>query len=89
MESRTNPTSTLPYCIWTIPEVAMCGITEEDCLAKGIDYEVGRAYYRNNARGQIIGDTGGMLKIVFDPIRARSWAFTSWAKAPPNWCTSA
>jgi NAD(P) transhydrogenase len=67
MESRTNPTSTLPYCIWTIPEVAMCGVTEEECLAKGIDYEVGRAYYRNNARGQIIGDTGGMLKIVFDP----------------------
>jgi NAD(P) transhydrogenase len=67
MESRTNPTSTLPYCIWTIPEVAMCGITEEECLAKGIDYEVGRAYYRNNARGQIIGDTGGMLKLVFDP----------------------
>jgi NAD(P) transhydrogenase len=67
MESRTNPASTLPYCIWTIPEVAMCGVTEEECLAKGIDYEVGRAYYRNNARGQIIGDTGGMLKIVFDP----------------------
>jgi NAD(P) transhydrogenase len=67
MESRTNPTSTLPYCIWTIPEVAMCGITEEDCLAKGIEYEVGRAYYRNNARGQIIGDTGGMLKLIFDP----------------------
>ncbi|HEX8234987.1 MAG TPA: Si-specific NAD(P)(+) transhydrogenase [Abditibacteriaceae bacterium] len=67
MESRTNPASTLPYCIWTIPEVAMCGVTEEECLAKGIDYEVGRAYYRNNARGQIIGDTGGMLKLVFDP----------------------
>jgi NAD(P) transhydrogenase len=67
MESRTNPATTLPYCIWTIPEVAMCGVTEEECLAKGIDYEVGRAYYRNNARGQIIGDTGGMLKLVFDP----------------------
>lgn len=66
MESRTRPANILPYCIWTIPEVAMCGVTEEECLAKGIDYEVGRAYYRNNARGQIIGDTGGMLKLLFD-----------------------
>lgn len=66
MESRTKPANILPYCIWTIPEVAMCGVTEEECLAKGIDYEIGRAYYRNNARGQIIGDTGGMLKIIFD-----------------------
>ncbi len=67
MESRTRPATTLPYCIWTIPEVAMCGMTEEECLAKGLEYEVGRAYYRNSARGQIIGDTGGMLKLIFDP----------------------
>ena len=30
-------------------------------------YEVGRAYFRNNARGQIIGDTKGLIKLVFDP----------------------
>lgn len=57
----------LPYGIYTIPELSMVGKTEEDCLKGGIDYEVGRAYYRNNARGQIIGDTAGMLKLIFDP----------------------
>lgn len=67
LEYKTKLASTLPYCIWTIPELAVFGATEEECLAKGIDYEVGRAYYRNNARGQIVGDTGGLLKLVFSP----------------------
>lgn len=57
----------LPYGIYTIPETSMAGLTEEDCLEKGIEYEVGRAYYRNNTRGQIIGDTSGMLKLIFSP----------------------
>ena len=64
-ETRLAPL--LPYGIYTIPEVAMVGQTEEDCLKEGRAYEIGRAYYRNTARGQIIGDTAGMLKIVFDP----------------------
>ena len=34
---------------------------------EGIACEVGRAFYRNSARGQIIGDTKGLLKLVFDP----------------------
>ncbi len=67
LEYKAKLAPVVPYCIWTIPEVATVGVTEEECLAKGIDYEVGRAYYRNNARGQIIGDTGGQVKIVFAP----------------------
>ncbi len=57
----------LPYGIYTIPETSMVGLTEEDCLTKDIEYEVGRAYYRNNTRGQIIGDTSGMLKLILSP----------------------
>jgi hypothetical protein len=45
----------------------MFGLTEEGCLHQGRDYEVGRAFYRNNARGQIIGDTGGEIKLLFSP----------------------
>ena len=56
----------LPYAIYTIPELATVGMTEEDCRKKGIDYGTGRASYRNNARGQIIGDTKGMIKLVFN-----------------------
>ena len=67
MENTTRLASIYPYCIWTIPEVAMFGMTEEECLSKNIEHEVGRAFYRNNARAQIIGDTGGQVKIVFSP----------------------
>jgi NAD(P) transhydrogenase len=56
----------LPIGIYTVPAVSMVGETEESCQAKGIDYEVGRAHYRDNARAQIVGDTAGMLKLIFD-----------------------
>ena len=68
LQYETKLAALLPYGIYTIPEVAMVGQTEEDCLKAGRAYEVGRAYYRNTARGQIIGDTAGMLKLVFDPV---------------------
>ncbi|HEX8552337.1 MAG TPA: Si-specific NAD(P)(+) transhydrogenase [Abditibacteriaceae bacterium] len=67
LEYKTRLASIFPYCIWTIPELSTVGKTEEECLSQNIDYEVGRAFYRNNARGQIIGDTGGMLKLLFAP----------------------
>jgi NAD(P) transhydrogenase len=57
--------SMLPMGIYTIPEISSAGETEESCKEKNIDYCVGRALYANNARGHIIGDTAGMLKLVF------------------------
>jgi NAD(P) transhydrogenase len=57
----------LPYAIYTVPEIAMAGLTEEECAAKGIAYLVGRAEYAQNPRGQIIGETHGMLKLIFSP----------------------
>jgi NAD(P) transhydrogenase len=55
----------LPYGIYTIPEVSMAGETEESLQQKGVEYVVGRATYRQNARGQIVGDPEGMLKLLF------------------------
>jgi NAD(P) transhydrogenase len=55
----------LPYGIYTIPEVSMAGETEESLQTKGIDYVAGKALYRDNARGQIIGDRSGFLKLLF------------------------
>jgi NAD(P) transhydrogenase len=49
----------------------MIGETEESAKKKGIDYEVGRALYRDNARGQICGDTSGLLKLVFQAADKR------------------
>jgi NAD(P) transhydrogenase len=56
----------LPFGIYTIPEVSCVGLSEEDAKAKGIDYVVGRALYRDNARGKIIGDKDGVIKLVFE-----------------------
>ncbi len=57
--------SMLPMGIYTIPEISSAGETEESCQEKKLDYCVGRALYANNARGHIIGDTAGMLKLIF------------------------
>jgi NAD(P) transhydrogenase len=57
--------SLLPNGIYTIPEVSMVGETEESLKKKGVTYVVGRASYRENARGRIIGDQDGFLKLIF------------------------
>ena len=55
----------LPYGIFTIPECSMAGETEESLKEKNVAYVVGRARYSNNARGQIVGDYDGFLKLIF------------------------
>ena len=54
-----------PYGIYTIPEISFIGKTEEQLTDEDVPYEVGMAYYREVARGQIRGDTTGRLKLVF------------------------
>jgi len=66
LKYKTKVSGLLPYAIYTIPEMANVGLTEEQCKEKGIVCAAGRAFFRNNARGQIIGDTKGMIKLVFD-----------------------
>jgi NAD(P) transhydrogenase len=55
----------LPYGIYTIPECSMAGETEESLQEKGIAYVTGKAAYAANARGQIVGDQDGFLKLIF------------------------
>lgn len=54
----------MPYGIYTIPEVSAVGETEQSCRAKGIPFVVGRALYRDNARGKITGDLEGITKLI-------------------------
>src|SRR5437899_8080423 len=61
---HSNP-ATYPYGIYTIPEISFIGKTEEQLTEEDVPYEVGVAYYREIARGQIRGDTTGRLKIIF------------------------
>jgi NAD(P) transhydrogenase len=58
-------TDLLPYGIYAIPEISMVGRNEEDLVKAGIPYAVGLAHYREIARGQLIGDETGMLKLLF------------------------
>jgi NAD(P) transhydrogenase len=55
----------LPSAIYTIPEVSMAGQTEDALRKAGVDYVVGPALYSANARGRIIGDVDGFLKLLF------------------------
>jgi NAD(P) transhydrogenase len=55
----------LPYGIYTIPECSMAGESEETLTEKKVPYVAGRANYAGNARGQIVGDTRGFLKLLF------------------------
>lgn len=54
-----------PIGIYTIPEISSCGYTEEQLKELGFHYEVGRAYYYEIARNQIVGNDPGMFKILF------------------------
>ncbi len=62
--TSSNP-SFYPYGIYTIPEISFIGKTEEQLTDEDVPYEVGMAFYRETARGQIRGDTTGRLKLIF------------------------
>ena len=54
-----------PYGIYAVPEISMVGLTEQECIERGIAYEVGISRFRKVARGQIIGLREGLLKMLF------------------------
>ncbi len=62
----SSRTEMLPFAIYSIPEVSYIGETEESLKEKGVDCVAGRGNYDMNPRGQIIGDTDGLLKLLFE-----------------------
>ena len=62
---KTRVAPIFPLAVYTIPEISMAGETEETCRQNNVEYCIGRAFYRTNARGQISGDLGGEIKLVF------------------------
>jgi NAD(P) transhydrogenase len=56
-----------PYGIYTIPEISMVGKTEQQLTAERVPYETGVARFEELAKGQMIGDETGRLKLLFDP----------------------
>ena len=57
----------LPFGIYSIPEISYVGRTEHELTAEGIPYEVGIAHYRELARGHILGESHGMVKLLVAP----------------------
>ncbi|WP_214407025.1 Si-specific NAD(P)(+) transhydrogenase [Pseudonocardia lacus] len=53
-----------PIGIYTVPEISYCGLTEAELTTRAVPYEVGTSRYRELARGAIVGDSYGMLKML-------------------------
>ena len=66
-EPVQSMTAVSPFGIYTIPEVSYCGATEAELTEQAVPYEVGISRYRELARGQIVGDDYGMLKLLVSP----------------------
>ena len=64
MQPAQAITELLPFGIYTIPEISFVGKTEEELTEAGVPYEIGVSRYRELARGQILGDSYGMLKLL-------------------------
>ncbi|MGE0616237.1 MAG: Si-specific NAD(P)(+) transhydrogenase [Bacteriovoracia bacterium] len=64
--ATTEMPENYPYGIYTIPEISMVGRTEEELKQKKVDFVVGKARYKELARGQIVGDRWGILKLAVD-----------------------
>ena len=69
LQAESDPAG-YPYGIYTIPQISFIGKTEEQLTEEDVPYEVGVAYYREIARGQISGHTEGRLKLLIPPGNA-------------------
>src|SRR6185503_3551057 len=61
----TSVPELFPFGIYSIPEIAWVGATEAELTKRGVPFETGVARYKEIARGQILGDVDGMLKLIF------------------------
>ncbi|MHC4100682.1 MAG: Si-specific NAD(P)(+) transhydrogenase [Planctomycetota bacterium] len=66
IDFKTKLAATVPFGLYTIPAVSTVGLTEQQATEAGRDVVVGRALYRCNVRGRMIGDEQGIMKCVFD-----------------------
>ena len=64
LKSHSFP-DVFPFGIYCIPEISSVGPTEQELRDRGVHYEVGRARYREIARGPMAGDTTGLIKVLF------------------------
>ncbi len=66
IDFKAKLAATVPFGLYTIPAISAVGLTEQQAAAAGRDIVVGRALYRDNVRGRMLGDEQGIMKCVFD-----------------------
>jgi NAD(P) transhydrogenase len=66
LDYKEKLAATVPFGLYTIPAVSAVGLTEREAVERGRDVVVGRALYRYNVRGRMLGDEQGIMKCVFD-----------------------
>ena len=65
-EARKVDYQTIPSCVYTVPEVAMVGMTEEQAVAEGREVRIGRFPYTASGKATAAGDRDGFVKLIFD-----------------------
>lgn len=66
LNSEALDYSTIPSCIFTSPEVASVGLTEQQVKAQGIEYKVGKFPYTASGKATAAGERDGFVKLIFD-----------------------
>lgn len=61
----------IPSAVFTMPECAMVGLTEEQCATRGLDIKVGKATFRANGKAVAMGETDGMVKVISNASTGR------------------
>jgi NAD(P) transhydrogenase len=64
-EARSLRFDLMPTGIYTIPEISSVGKTERELAEEGVPFEIGHAFFKHLARAQMVGETVGMLKLIF------------------------
>lgn len=64
-ECPSQTSNLFPFGIYSVPEISMVGLTEQQCQKQNIAYEIGTARFGETARGQIMGLREGILKMLF------------------------
>lgn len=58
--------SVIPSAVFTVPECAMAGLTEEQAKEQGLDISVGKSFFRANGKACAMGETEGLVKVIVD-----------------------
>lgn len=61
----------IPAAVFTVPELAMVGLTEEQCTERGLDVSTSKAFFRSNGKAVAMGETDGLLKMIVDNATRR------------------